>query len=123
MSASMEDELVFGGVRSVMVFASDPLASARWWGNLLEVEVHVDSLFAWIEVAGVEYGFHPVDDDRNPRGASPVVYWSVEDVAAVRGRLLDAGCTHHRGPLRIDEYRQICQLTDPFGTVFGLDGP
>jgi predicted enzyme related to lactoylglutathione lyase len=114
---------MFNGVRSVMVFASDPLTSARWWGDQLNADVHVDSLFAWIEFAGVELGFHPADDDRNPRGASPVVYWAVQDVAAVREQLLDAGCTHHRGPLRIDEQRQICQLTDPFGMVFGLDGP
>ena len=105
-----------------MVFTPDPVASARWWGHQLHIQVHLDTLFAWVEVAGVEYGFHPVDDERNPRGGSPVVYWSVHDVVAVRERLLAAGCTHHRGPLRIDERRQICQLTDPFGTVFGLDG-
>ncbi|HEY9417374.1 MAG TPA: VOC family protein [Pseudonocardia sp.] len=114
---------MFNGVRSVMVFAADPVASARWWAGQLDVEVHVDSLFAWIEVCGVELGFHPADDQRNPRGGSPVVYWSVDGVPDVRRRLLDAGCTHHRGPLRIDEHRQICQLTDPFGTIFGLDGP
>jgi len=28
----------------------------------------------------------------------------------------------HRGPLRIGPERQICQLMDPFGNVFGLDG-
>jgi Glyoxalase-like domain len=114
---------VFDGVRSVMVFALDPLASARWWGKLLDADVHVDSSFAWIEVAGVEYGFHPVDDDRNPRDGSPVVHWAVDDVVAVRERLLDVGCMHHRGPLRIDGHRQICQLTDPFGLIFGLAGP
>ncbi|MGH3827930.1 MAG: hypothetical protein ACRDQX_12275 [Pseudonocardiaceae bacterium] len=40
-----------------------------------------------------------------------------------REHLLATGCTHHRGPLRVDEQRQICQLTDSFGTVVGLDGP
>jgi hypothetical protein len=29
----------------------------------------------------------------------------------------------HRGPLAIDATRSIAQLVDPFGNVFGLDGP
>ena len=111
-----------------MVFADDPEASARWWGKTLGAEVHVDrdgtSVFAWIDTSGgVELGFHPADDERNPRGGSPVVYWAVESVNATREALLARGCTHHRGPLDIGAERSICQLTDPFGTVFGLDGP
>lgn len=41
----------------------------------------------------------------------------------VRDRLPAAGCTHHRGPLRISPDRRICQVVDPFGRVIGLDGP
>jgi uncharacterized glyoxalase superfamily protein PhnB len=44
-------------------------------------------------------------------------------VTAARARLLDAGCTHHRDPLDVVAGRRIRQLVDPFGTVFGLDGP
>ena len=47
----------------------------------------------------------------------------MDDVLAVRALLFEAGCTYHRGPLRIDAGRQICQLIDPFGMTFGLDGP
>ena len=118
---------MFRGVRTVMVFANDPEASARWWADTLDAPVHVDhdgaSVYAWVDVGEIELGFHPADDTRNPRGGSPVVYWSVESVDTVRSDLLDKGCTHHRGPLDIDGDRRICQLVDPFGTVFGLDGP
>ncbi|MEU1423847.1 hypothetical protein [Kitasatospora sp. NPDC005751] len=31
------------------------------------------SVYAWVEIAGVEFGFHPADDERNRRGAGPVV--------------------------------------------------
>jgi predicted enzyme related to lactoylglutathione lyase len=111
-----------------MVFADDPEVSARWWGETLGAPVKLDvagtgAVYAWIEVAGVELGFHPADDDRNPRGGSPVVYWQVDDVDQVRERLLAAGCAHHRGPLVIEPGRRIAQVRDPFGTVFGLDGP
>lgn len=118
---------MFRGVRCVMVFALDPEKSARWWADVLNTQVQLnvdgDSVYAWFDLDGVEYGFHPAEDDRNPRGGSPVVYWAVDNLDATRERLLAAGCTHHRGPLRIDEQRQICQLTDPFGTIIGLDGP
>lgn len=118
------------GIRAVMIFAEDPEKSARWWATVLDTEVHLDvddnsgAVYAWLDIAGVEFGFHPLDEKRNKRGGSPVPYWAVDDVDAVRQRLLDAGCTHHRGPLDVDEGtgRKIAQLADPFGNVIGVDG-
>ncbi|WP_405712857.1 MULTISPECIES: VOC family protein [unclassified Streptomyces] len=119
---------MFEGVRTVMVFADSPEASARWYGELLGVPVRVDlsdtgAVYAWVETGGVELGFHPADDARNPRGGSPVVYWNVADLDTVRERLLAVGCEHHRGPLAIEPGRRIAQLRDPFGTVIGIEGP
>lgn len=118
---------MFGPITTVMTFADDPLASANWWGRVLGAEVRADAegdfVYAWITVAGVEIGFHQADDARNPRGGSPVVYWAVDDLDTARKHLLDAGCTHHRGPLLVTPGRRICQLTDPYGTVVGLEGP
>ncbi|WP_261561968.1 VOC family protein [Frankia tisae] len=118
---------VFGPVTTVMTFADDPEKSARWWAGLLGAEVHLDvdgdSVYAWLNVAGVEVGFHQADDDRNPRGGSPVVYWSVADLDTARERLLSAGCVHHRGPLLVAEGRRIAQVVDPFGTIVGVEGP
>ncbi|WP_260697009.1 VOC family protein [Streptomyces sp. 130] len=113
-----------------MVFTVDPDAAAGWWGSVLDAEVHRDvneangDVYAWLDVAGVEFGFHPLDEERNRRGGSPVPYWAVGSVDAVRQRLLDAGCTHHRGPLDVGDGtgRRIAQLRDPFGNVIGLDG-
>ncbi|UOE21965.1 VOC family protein [Thermobifida halotolerans] len=111
-----------------MVFADDPDKSARWWADQLNARVHrhVDprgAVYAWLNVAGVELGFHPADPDRNPKGGSPVVYWQVANLDQARKRLLAAGCTHHRGPITAESGRRITQLADPFGTVFGLEGP
>ncbi|GAA1927733.1 VOC family protein [Streptantibioticus ferralitis] len=118
---------MFTAVRTVMVFADDPEKCARWWASVLDTEVRLEvddgRVYAWLDVSGIELGFHPADETRNPRGGSPVVYWAVDHVDAVRTRLLDAGCTHHRGPIEAEPGRKICQLTDPFGTIFGIDGP
>lgn len=120
--------MLFHHVRTVMVFADDPSVSAAWWGALLGAPVQTDirptgAVYAWVDAAGVELGFHPADDQHNPRGGSPVVYWQVDDVDEVRERLLAAGCEHHRGPLDIESGRRIAQLRDPFGTIIDIDGP
>lgn len=118
---------MFRGVRTVLVFAADPRRSAGWWAEVLDVPARFDidgeSVYAWVDIAGVELGFHPADPERNPPGASTVPYWGVDDLDVVRDRLLAAGCARHRGPLVVEAGRRICQLTDPFGFVFGLDGP
>ncbi|MET8683634.1 VOC family protein [Streptomyces sp. NPDC004732] len=121
---------MFNSIRTIMVFAEDPERSARWWSEVLDAEVHLDvddangAVYAWLDVGGVEFGFHPLDEKRNRRGGSPVPYWGVDDVDIVRRRLLDAGCLHHRGPLDVGDGtgRKIAQLIDPFGTVIGIDG-
>ncbi|HMH91572.1 MAG TPA: VOC family protein, partial [Streptosporangiaceae bacterium] len=93
-----------------MTFAQDPEASARWWAQALDARVHLDvnrdSVYAWIEIAGIEYGFHQADDTRNPRGGSPVVYWTVDDLDTARKHLLDVGAVHHRGPLQVTPRRR-----------------
>jgi predicted enzyme related to lactoylglutathione lyase len=118
---------VFHGIRTIMVFVDDPEVAACWWGRVLDAEVQLDidgeSVYAWLDINGLELGFHLVSPNNNPHGGSTVPYWTVEDLDTERKRLLEAGCTHHRGPLDVEPGRRICQLVDPFGTVFGLDGP
>ncbi|MEC4016356.1 VOC family protein [Streptomyces sp. H27-D2] len=76
-----------------------------------------------MEHAGVELGFHPDDDERNPRGGSPVFCWQVADIDKARAWLLDAGCAHHRGPLTVSPGVRIAQVRGPFGVIVGVDGP
>jgi len=112
------------GVRAVMVFSDDPAGSCRWWANLLGLEMHTEDGFCWVDTpAGIELGFHPSDDGRNPFGSSTVPYWRVPDLDAALARLEAAGARRHRGPIRVDPTRRIAQVTDPFGVVMGIDGP
>lgn len=112
-------------VRVVMYFVPDPEAACRWWAEHMggASACLSEGAFWWFETGGIEVGFHPADDARNPVGKSPVLYWQVEALGAKRAALIDAGCTPHRGPLDVSPGRQICQLVDPFGNCFGLDGP
>jgi SAM-dependent methyltransferase len=121
--ATTPAEILFRGLRAVMVFVDHPAASAAWYAHYVGGEVRVENNdFAWIDVGGVEFGFHRSDGDKNANAGSPVIYWSVESVSESRAQLIEVGCLHHRGPLVVDEARHICQMVDPFGVVFGLDG-
>jgi|ERR1700722_1911073 predicted enzyme related to lactoylglutathione lyase len=113
-------------LRAVMVFAENPKEVAAWWADLLEYpneRVSIEKDFAWFEVDGIEFGFHRSDVIKNPVGGSPVVYLRVDDHSAAVARAESKGARLHRGPLVIDASRSIAQLVDPFGNVFGLDGP
>jgi len=113
-------------IRAVMFFATDPETQCRWWAeHMIGAEPKSEGPFWWLDGDdGVEVGFHPNDDGRNPFGLTPVVYWKVPGGMEERLReLIAAGCTRHRGPLEAESGRRICQMTDPFGNCFGLDGP
>jgi hypothetical protein len=107
-----------------MVFVDDPAASAAWYAHYMGAHARVENNdFAWIDVGGIELGFHLSDGGKNANAGSPVIYWGVDSLSVSRAQLIEGGCLHHRGPLVVDESRHICQLVDPFGVVFGLDGP
>ena len=115
-------------VTALMLFAEDTHAVARWWATAfgverLEVETHPQGDFVFFDASGIEFGVHAADPDKNPVGGSPVVYLSASSVSGAREQLMELGATAHRGPLVVDGARSICQLRDPFGNVFGLDGP
>lgn len=112
--------------RAVVFFADDPATAAQWWARALDLassEVHSDGDFSWIEVDGIEIGFHPADPQRNPVGGSPVVYFATDGLDADWARLIALGATPHREPLTLSATRRIIQVRDPFGNVVGLDGP
>jgi uncharacterized glyoxalase superfamily protein PhnB len=120
----------FRGVAQIVVFVDEPLVAARFWGDVLEAPHRLADGGALVELPFAELYFHPNDDERapsgevkNPWGSSTVVYLAVNDFDASRERLIAAGCVPWRGPIEIDGGRRICQLRDPFATVWGLDGP
>ena len=118
------------GVAQIVVFVEEPQSAARFWGEVLAAPYKPADGGALVELPFAELFFHPTDDEKtpsgeekNPWGSSTVVYLAVDDFDAARERLIAAGCVPWRGPLEIEGGRRICQLRDPFATVWGLDGP
>jgi predicted enzyme related to lactoylglutathione lyase len=110
-----------GPIGAVMIFSCDPARSANWWSGLIGAPVHADGGFHWLDVNGVEFGFHPADPVKNPVGASTVPYWITRDLGQAIAALVEAGGTLHRGPLSVEPGRRIAQVVDPFGAVIGLE--
>jgi predicted enzyme related to lactoylglutathione lyase len=113
-------------VRAVMFFCEEPATVARWWSQLLDVDsgdLEGAGDFVRFVADDVEFGFHLADPLKNPVGGSPVVYVRTTDHSAALPRARSLGARLHRGPLSISPSRVIAQLTDPFGNIFGLDGP
>jgi predicted enzyme related to lactoylglutathione lyase len=121
---------VIRGIAQIVAFVEDPAAAARFWGEVLEAPFRPVDGGALVEAPFAEIYFHPVDDERassgelkNPWGSSTIAYLAVDDFDAARERLIAAGCVPWRGPIEIEGGRRICQLRDPYATVWGLDGP
>ena len=113
-----------GEIRTVMFFCEKPNEVAHWWAELLSLPtetVNEENGFCWFIASGTEYGFHPADDERNPRGGTPVVYLASSDFESSMDKAMALGATK-RGPLVLSPERVIAQFVDPFGNVFGIDG-
>ena len=111
-----------------MLFADDTRAVAAWWAaafgaEQVHVAEHAQGPFVFFEIRDIEFAVHVADPKKNPLGGSPVVYWSVSSVGSACEQLLERGATPHRGPIEVEHRRSICQLRDPYGNIFGLDGP
>jgi predicted enzyme related to lactoylglutathione lyase len=107
------------GFATLMVFVNRPLEAARFWGELLGAAPSNDDP-QLVEAQRVRLFFHMADPQRNPQGGT-VAYLAVTAFDRSRAELLEAGCVSHRGPLTLDDGRRICQIRDPFGTVWGLE--
>lgn len=117
------------GVAQIVVFVEDTSAAASFWAEVFATPYRPADGGALIDLPFGELFFHPSDKEttpsgevKNPWGSSTVVYFAVDDFDAARERLIAAGCVPWRGPIEIEGGRRICQLRDPFATVWGLDG-
>lgn len=114
--------LTVGRVSSVVLFNEDWEAVAHWWARLTGRPLVRFPRSASIDLAGVEIVFSPTDD-RNPMGGSPLPYLEVPDFDEARRELAGWGCLEMHRPLWVQGHRQITQFRDPFGNIFGLEGP
>ncbi|HEV7651505.1 MAG TPA: hypothetical protein VGP26_25415 [Actinophytocola sp.] len=109
-------------VSSVVVFGSDWIAAAHWWSRMCDTPVIRLPRSASVMVGTAELVFAP-PDERNDPGGSPVPYWHAEDFNDTRAELSGWGCVELHRPVATPARNQITQFKDPFGMIFGIEGP
>ncbi|MEH2111364.1 VOC family protein [Nostoc sp.] len=118
---------MFKGVKAVFFFVNDVVASAQWYGELLNIPInyfYVENEIrgASIDVGGVEMFFHVADEKMHPGNAGQVAYWRVDNFDQALDYAQKHGARLYRGPLIIERQQAICQMWDPFGNLFGMQG-
>lgn len=114
---------MFRSVRSVFLFVTDIRQSAEWYGKLLGYPPRFEEeRFVLFDVGPTQLCFHLADTKSPVVTGGCVAYWWVDDFAGAVARAEALGGRLYRGPILAEPEVRICQILDPFGNVFGLEG-
>jgi len=112
-------------ISAVLVHVEDVGQAAAWYARLFPsaVAAHLsDNRVRALRIGDVQLELVPADDKCGSGAAGSIVYWAVEDLAEVLGRLAGLGVTPYRGPMRIESDQGMAQVRDPWGNCIGLRG-
>ena len=114
-------------IRAVMIHASDAAAAMAWYARAFPRAVPKRIVwpggeFECLEIDGIQIEFHSADEKVAAGAAGSVVYWATNDFDTTLAHLQFLGATLHRGPGRIENDEQMCQVRDLWGNCIGLRG-
>ncbi len=114
-------------IRAIMIHALDTVAAMAWYARAFPRAepkriVWHGGEFECLEIDGIQIEFHPADEKVAAGAAGSVVYWATDNFDARLAHLQSLGATLHRGPGRIENGEQVCQVRDPWGNCIGLRG-
>lgn len=100
------------------------MLAMAWYRDLLGAsEIRIEEVsYTHLDVDGACIEFHRADAKCAPGAAGQIGYFAVEDFSSFVARAEAMGANIYRGPMAIDGRRQMAQMTDPFGNVFGVRG-
>jgi predicted enzyme related to lactoylglutathione lyase len=111
---------------TVCYWAADHAAARRWYAEFLGVEPYFERP-GYVEFRLGDYAhelgiidsrYAPPGQTDGPAGA--ILYWHVDDLEAVRQRLLALGATEHEPPTVRGEGWTTASVVDPFGNTLGI---
>lgn len=122
---------VLRGMATVSYWADDVTAARDWYTDLLGIEAYFQRPDAdnpayvefrigdqEAELGIISRAFAPEGTQPGPGGA--VLYWHVDDVAAVHEKLLAAGATSHEPITKREAGFITASVLDPFGNILGI---
>ncbi|WP_327381132.1 VOC family protein [Streptomyces sp. NBC_01207] len=115
------------GFATINFWADDLEAAKAWYTELLGIAPYFERPgYAEFRIGDYQHELGIVDRRYAPPAAAKgpggaVAYWAVDDLPAVRARLLDLGATEYQ-PVTAhgDAGFVTAAVTDPFGNVLGI---
>ena len=114
------------GMATVSFWAADHEDAKRWYTELLGIEPYFERPgYVEFRVGDYSHELGIIDSRYAPPGqtdspAGAILYWHVDDVDAVRQRLLALGATEHEPPTVRGEGWTTASVVDPFGNILGI---
>ena len=127
----MSDSPTLRGVATISFFAADVAAAKQWYSELLGLAPYFQRpeagppVYVEFRIGDHQHELGIIDSRFAPGGAAPapggvIVYWHVDDVAAVLAKAKTMGAQEYeplteRGPGFI-----TASVVDPFGNILGI---
>ena len=114
------------GMATLSYWAADHEAAKRWYTEFLGIEPYFERPgYVEFRVGDYSHELGIIDSRYAPPGqtdspAGAILYWHVDDVDAVRQRLLALGATEHEPPTVRGEGWTTASVVDPFGNILGI---
>lgn len=110
---------------SLLIYVPDVQAALEWYEVAFRGSErrHIQAFsLTYLDVGGVRLEIVPADTKVAAGPAGTVVYWSVDDFDEAKAHFIRVGATLYRGPMSVEDGKQMCMLQDPWGNCLGLHG-
>ena len=114
------------GMSTVSYYTPDLPAAVEWYSDLLGTKPYFEQPgYAEFRVGDYEHELGLIDTMHAPPGhaidpGGAILYWHVDDVRAVRQRLLDKGAKELEPVTERGHGFVTASVVDPFGNVLGI---
>ena len=114
------------GMATLSYWAADHEAAKRWYTEFLGIEPYFERPgYVEFRVGDYSHELGIIDSRYAPPGqtdspAGAILYWHVDDIDAVRQRLLALGATEHEPPTVRGDGWTTASVVDPFGNILGI---
>jgi predicted enzyme related to lactoylglutathione lyase len=115
----------YSPIAAVLIHVSDVPAGLVWYQLAFPTAIcHRLPEFNWefLDIGGVQLEIVPADEKVASGACGSVVYWQVANFAATLRHLQSIGAKLYRGPMKIENGQEMCQVRDPWGNCIGLRG-
>ena len=127
----MDKTQTLRGISTISLWADDVNAAMKWYTELLGIEpyfVRPESgtpEYVEFRIGDYEHELGIIDRKYAPKGASKnlggvVVFWHVDDIAAMLERLKGLGAKEYEPLTPREEGFFTASVVDPFGNVLGI---